>query len=139
MMRWPSLLLVGLAVGLAACADDEDSPPGPEPGGAGGEGGSGPVHCLDPGDPAVHYESDDPNTCRTIVLGCEEGQFGFDNACGCGCVDKGALMCPAPDDPAITWVSEDPFACAPEPPDCPLGELGFSNSCGCGCIQSGSE
>lgn len=133
MCRWLAVVVgVALAGSLAACADEQ---PVADPAGAGGGGAGGSIgSCLDPEDPAVHYQSDDHDTCREIVLTCEADQFGFDNACGCGCIDKGALMCPRPDDPEISWISQDPFTCDPEPPDCPLGQLGFSNSCGCGCI-----
>lgn len=93
-------------------------------------------NCLDPNDPAVFYESDDPLACQGIALRCGEGQYGFDNACGCGCVDKGELSCPtAADESHIRWVSRSAKSCGTEPPSCALGELPFSNSCGCGCIQ----
>ena len=99
-----------------------------------GGGGGGPTGCLDPNDPAVHYQSDDPEVCKQIVLMCDDRQFGFDNACGCGCIDKGELTCPAPTNPDIKWISHDPADCSAEPPSCPLGYVGFSNGCGCGCI-----
>lgn len=126
---------------LAAACDDESSPvdpvdAGPSDGG-GGEGGGGTPFCLDPGLPCVHYESEDVNACGTIVLGCTIDQNGFQNQCGCGCIDKGDPRCNCPilDDPAILWISMDPSQCDPTPPDCAPDDVGFSNSCGCGCIQ----
>jgi hypothetical protein len=71
------------------------------------------------------------------VLDCTFEQNGFDNACGCGCIDKGDASCPALDDGNIVWVSRNPAECAPEPPACGLNEIGFSNACGCGCKQPG--
>ncbi len=134
MTRWPLVLGAFVAGAIAAgCADDETSAPPVEEEAERRGGGDEPSPCLDPEDPAVHYVSADPEVCRT--LSCEEHQNGFDSTCGCGCVDKGALMCPHPNDPEIDWVSVDPATCAPEPPECPLGGLGFSNSCGCGCIH----
>jgi hypothetical protein len=114
------------------CADDPRANPSPDQGSGGGGGDA--TSCFDPDDPAIHYVSEDHATCRSLELDCEADQFGFDNACGCGCVDKGELSCPHPDDPLITYVSRDPDACAPENPECPLGELPFNNSCGCGCL-----
>jgi hypothetical protein len=70
-----------------------------------------------------------------MVLQCSMDQNGFQNTCGCGCIDKGDPICPAIDDPTITWKSHDPAQCMPGTPQCPLGEIGFNNTCGCGCVQ----
>lgn len=132
MSRWA---VFALSIALLAGCDSDDAPPPDDVPSQGGGGGAGPSHCFNPNDPAVHYQSQDRQYCDQIVLMCEEGQFGFDNACGCGCIDKGALSCDAPTDPAIHWISHDPTQCTPEPPTCPLGQVGFSNGCGCGCIE----
>jgi hypothetical protein len=127
-----ALVVVAMASG---CAKDDVSFDEPEVGieGQGDPGGAS--YCLDAKDPAVHYESDDPVQCKGVALRCAEGQYGFDNACGCGCIDKAALSCPATlDDTHIRWVSRRAEDCAGAPA-CELGELAFSNSCGCGCIQ----
>ena len=110
-------------------------------GGVGGAGG-GAIEphdfCPRADEPRVHYLSEDPNACLGVSLECDEGQTGFQNSCGCGCIDKGPALCPAPFDPAITWHGTDPARCPAEPPDCPLGEHGFSNECGCGCTAPGA-
>jgi hypothetical protein len=130
--------LAGLLVTalLVACGSDEpNGPGGAGPGGSGvGGGAGGDTFCPDPEDPGVHYESDNPNECQSIVLDCTIDQNGFQNSCGCGCIDKGDPNCPTPGDPTITWISMNAARCDPTPPECPLDEVGFSNSCGCGCI-----
>jgi hypothetical protein len=114
--------------------------PSPSDGGA-----EAPEFCPDPAHPRVHYVNRDPMACRSIVLECrgddggsEAGQNGFDNACGCGCIDKGDPLCPVTVSPDITWWSRNPAEC-PEAgvPSCPLNEIGFSTSCGCGCKRPG--
>jgi hypothetical protein len=91
--------------------------------------------CPDPTHPRVHYRSMNPNDCMGIVLDCTTEQNGFQNACGCGCIDKGDPMCPTVSDPMITWKSRDPSQCGTTVPSCPLGQIGFSNTCGCGCVS----
>jgi hypothetical protein len=77
--------------------------------------------------------------CRAAELRCSEDQNGFDNACGCGCIDKGDPLCPVVINPDITWWSRDPARCPDSGlPACPLNELPFSNSCGCGCKKPGT-
>jgi hypothetical protein len=126
-----SLLLLALASPLA-CEGDPDARAEAD---AGADAGDPTDFCPDPEHPSVHYLSQDPAACTGVVLDCTIDQNGFQNACGCGCIDKGSPLCPAPDDPEITWISADPAECAPEPPACPPDETGFSNSCGCGCIR----
>jgi len=49
----------------------------------------GPESCPDPSDPRVHYVEgtrEDPARCQTIRFVCES-QDGFNNECGCGCID----------------------------------------------------
>jgi hypothetical protein len=46
--------------------------------------------CPDPADPAVHYIGDsraNPGICTVILFACEDGQAGFSDECGCGCID----------------------------------------------------
>jgi hypothetical protein len=93
--------------------------------------------CPDPNKSCVHYQHRDTQSCAGIVLDCTTEQYGFQTACGCGCIDKGCDLCPPITDPNVTWKSHDPSQCSPDPPPCPLGQIGFSNSCGCGCIQQG--
>jgi hypothetical protein len=122
-----------LAAALAGCSGGDGDGAG---GGTGGSGGS-PVDddfCFDPDDPRVHYLHEDASQCAGVEVTCAEDQSGFDNACGCGCVDKGDPLCPPVGDPAVSWISHDPSECDAEP-QCPLGDTPFSNSCGCGCIQ----
>ena len=134
LLFWPLGLLLALT---SACGNDSDSKPGS--GGGGGFGGDASDLCPDPKDPRVHYVSADPNECIGVTLDCTRDQNGFQNQCGCGCIDKGDPQCPAPTDPGITWVSHDPAQC-PEAgsPSCPSGEISFNNTCGCGCIAPGS-
>ena len=103
------LAAVFAAVLVAGCDSDEPSGhAGAGQGGSGGAGGGagGDTFCPDPEDPAVHYVSEDPNDCQSIVLDCTTEQNGFQNSCGCGCIDKeDGPGCPTPDDPTITWIS----------------------------------
>lgn len=121
-----------LTIALAACGGDPDET------GAGGAGGAGipeDSFCPDPDDPRVHYQSQDPNACIGGTLDCTSEQNGFQNACGCGCIDKGDPLCPTPTDPNILWIGYDAATCGEGPPSCALGDTPFNNSCGCGCIQ----
>ena len=140
-MGWRGVVAVIVALGLGACGNDVARDAHAEDGGAGDaraeDAGSERELCPDPDDSEVHYVADDPNACRSIVLDCAFDQNGFDNACGCGCIDKGDAGCPALGDGNIVWVSKNPAECAPEPPACGLNEIGFSNTCGCGCKQPG--
>jgi hypothetical protein len=129
------VVVVIAVLGLGAC-DNETSPnPRELPGDAGSQDAAEDRQefCPDPNDPAVHYSSDDPNACDSVTLDCTVEQNGFDNACGCGCIDKGDASCPTIDDGNIVWSSRNPAECSSEPPRCGLNEIGFSNSCGCGC------
>jgi hypothetical protein len=145
-MGWRGVLVITVALGLGACGNDVARDTNAKDGGvedvrledAGAEdAGFEPELCPDPSDPEVHYVSGDPNACRSVVLDCTFDQNGFDNACGCGCIDKGDAGCPTTDDGNIVWVSKNPAECPPEPPACALNEIGFSNTCGCGCKQPG--
>jgi hypothetical protein len=124
-----------VAVWLIGCSGGGETSPGESRPDAGTDTGS---FCPDPEDPRVTYREDDPARCAQITLSCTEDQNGFDNACGCGCIEKGDPLCPPVDDPAVTWVSRDPAECTREPPICPMGENPFSSSCGCGCTMPGS-
>jgi hypothetical protein len=128
------VLGLGAVILLVGCAREE-SPLPPDVIPEVEKGADGVSYCLDPNDPAVHYQSDNASECAGLVLRCAEGQFGFDNSCGCGCIDKGELSCPAVEGAHIRWVSRDSADCGDLAPTCELGELAFSNSCGCGCIQ----
>jgi len=130
------LPVVVLALMLPACGGDDfvvaDAPRngGPDP------QDEGPGHCPDPSHPRVHYREHDATLCLQIELDCSEEQNGFQNSCGCGCIDKeGAALCPIEDDSNVTWLSRNPEECSDIPPACPLGQIGFTNSCGCGCIE----
>jgi hypothetical protein len=125
-------VMVALVVTAVGCSSE---PGASETGDAGVDAGDPTEFCPDPAHPSVHYLSEDPAACTGVVLDCTVDQNGFQNACGCGCIDKGSPLCPAPDDPEITWISTDPGDCAAEPPACPAGQIGFSNACGCGCID----
>jgi hypothetical protein len=111
-----------------------------EPGSDGDDGGdpsSGTVltGCPRPEDPWVHYISQEPAACDSEAIVCTvDEQYGFNNACGCGCLDKGEAHCPQVDESNVRFYSHDPANCA-EPPVCLLGETPFNNDCGCGCIN----
>jgi len=127
-----------LVSALSACAgrDAEVGQGASHDGGTGNERSEEVDHCPDPEHPRVHYRERDSSLCVEVQLDCTEEQNGFNNACGCGCIDKeGDPLCPLTDDSHITWLSRDPDECSDIPPACPLGQLGFSNSCGCGCIE----
>ncbi len=135
------MVAIIMALGLGACGNDAARDAQVKEGGLGDAGAEDATSerelCPSPDDPKVHYVAEDPNACRSVVLDCTFEQNGFDNACGCGCIDKGDASCPALDDGNIVWVSRNPAECAPEPPACGLNEIGFSNACGCGCKQPG--
>jgi hypothetical protein len=128
--------LVLSLLSLVGCDDDPAPPPPKASADAGPDAPS--ELCPPADDPRVHYSANDPNACGAIELACTEGQNGFDNACGCGCIDKGDPVCPPVDDPAITWISRDPAQCSKDPPLCPSGQNPFSSTCGCGCSQPGA-
>lgn len=130
------LAWLGPVLALAACDGAGTADAGDD--GSGGGGGSSVGLCPDPANPRVHYESADPNACMDVELPCTTDQNGFDNACGCGCIDKGDPICPNVDDPDVSWISQDPAECPAEAPKCDGGRVGFSSSCGCGCLLSGS-
>lgn len=129
------MVAVIAVLGLGACDNETRPNPRELPGDAGNYDAAEDRQefCPDPTNPAVHYSSDDPGACDSVTLECSVEQNGFDNACGCGCIDKGDASCPTIDDGNIVWVSRNPAECSPEPPRCGLNEIGFSNSCGCGC------
>jgi hypothetical protein len=122
---------------LVACGgDDGSNDEGQAPdAGAAGAPYEPDDFCPDPDNPRVHYLDQDASACQDVELQCSAEQYGFQNSCGCGCIDKGDPLCPEVTDPAITWHSQDPAECGAEAPECPLGEVGFSNTCGCGCLQ----
>lgn len=128
-----------LALALTGCGDDD---PKKEPADAGSdvaqpfEAGS---LCPDKNNARVHYDSDDPNVCQGVVLTCTTEQNGFNNRCGCGCIDKGSPLCPAVEDPAITFISRDPAQCGSDLPYCKDGQIAFNNTCGCGCTSPGDD
>jgi hypothetical protein len=113
----------------AGCGDDDVS--GQED--AGADAAPQETLCPPADHPRVHYLGMDASECVDVELDCTSEQTGFNNACGCGCVDKGDAICPDLFDPAIMWVSHDPAECD-GPPPCQLGDTPFDNSCGCGCI-----
>src|SRR5262249_22490360 len=128
--EYPELVVrLAFAIGASCCilamgCDGDDSQPTAagttNDGGTTGGADGGPLFCPDPNDPRVHYQHADPNACAGVVLMCATPtQYGFDNACGCGCIDKGDPMCPSPDNPNVTWISHDPSHCPPDPPACP--------------------
>ena len=127
-------LLAGLAAMGAGCDPD------PEAATVGNDAGSGDAAadatpwelCPDPEHPRVHYVRQDPNACADVELQCSSQQTGFDNQCGCGCLDPGDPLCPPVFDPNIRWISRDPEDC-PESVQCPPDDTPFDNSCGCGC------
>jgi hypothetical protein len=80
----------------------------------------------------VHYRTRDVAQCELGDVRCTEGQFGFYNACGCGCIDQGTRLCNL-DPTAVSFISQDPEACGDAEPACPNGQIAFNNSCGCGC------
>ncbi len=139
-MRFTNVASLCAALALlpcAACKDDEPKPPAATT--PSRDAGTDPLQgCPSAANERVHYRDHDPNACGAITLDCTTDQNGFDNACGCGCIDKGDPLCPPVDDPAITWVSSDPAKCEATPPNCPMGETPFSTSCGCGCTKPGS-
>jgi hypothetical protein len=124
----PVVRVLILSLLLAACADDL----GPGSTDA-ATGGSEHGLCPPADHPRIQYISEDPSDCADVTPECAEEQAGFNNACGCGCMEKGDAVCPDFFDPKITWVSHDPDECD-GPPACPLGDTPFHNTCGCGCI-----
>ena len=122
--------------GLSGCDLGEESTSRGSAHDAGTQADGGLFGCPDPNDPWVHYVNADPSRCiPPEQLPCTADQYGFHNACGCGCIDKGdGGMCPTVVDPAVRFISRNPAECAGLPV-CELGETPFSNSCGCGCIQ----
>jgi hypothetical protein len=128
------------APGLWACDDEiiEEPATGSDAvGGAGGEGGGdgGLLSCPNPDDPTVHYQTMDVAECPIEGLTCASTQFGFHNACGCGCIDKGSSACMLDPEAGIYLISGDPAECGSIMPDCPFGQTPFNNSCGCGCVD----
>lgn len=129
-------LHIGLAFLLVGCSGFETESDGVDRDAGSGTDDAGQVDfCPDPENPRVHYEERNPAECAKLALDCDDSQNGFDNACGCGCIDKGDPLCPPIEDDSITWLSRDPDACPEVAPACPLGSIGFTNSCGCGCIE----
>jgi hypothetical protein len=101
----------------------------------GGDGGEPLSGCPDPANMRVHYKSMNPAECPPEQLVCTMTQNGFNNACGCGCIDKGPIECDLPPDPRIHYVSQDPAKCTGVTPKCTFSQMSFNNSCGCGCID----
>jgi hypothetical protein len=110
------------------CADVDEA--------CGVEAPQDPGICPDPDDPAVHYIFENPLQCLPILFGCEEGQQGFSDDCGCGCIDVAPEpACPDPDDPSVHYVSTEVLHCAAILFGCEEGQQLFSDECGCGCID----
>ena len=129
-MRSPIVLILVL---LSACggAGAEPAPVDP-PDAMNEQPAPDALYCPPREHPRVHYLSQEHNACVGMVLRCSIDQYGFDNQCGCGCIDKGDAICPMVFDDAIAWISIDPAECDGLP-NCPLGDTPFDNSCGCGC------
>jgi hypothetical protein len=127
-----------------ACGEPDPTPEGQagaagqagQAGAAGGAGTGGASFCPSESDPAVRYKSKDVQVCAASLLVCGDEQRGFQNACGCGCIDKGPATCPPVDEPTVHFISRDPTQCPTSPP-CALSQTPFFNSCGCGCIDPG--
>ncbi len=83
----------------------------------------------------VHYQTTDISECPIEELHCSPEQYGFHNACGCGCIDKGALPCNLPPDARVYFIGTDPEQCESADLTCPVGKNAFNNSCGCGCVD----
>ena len=128
MQAWLSIALA--AACLAGCGDGDGSSGDPAAAGDGGEAGLD--DCPDPNDPGVHYRTRDTSQCSPGELACAGDQYGFHNACGCGCIDDSAVLCNL-DQSTVDFFSRDPAECGDLDPDCPLGSRPFNNSCGCGC------
>lgn len=134
------LFHLALSIACVACSGADSDPTAGRDAGADAadeDADAGPTYCPDPTNPSVHYVDVDPSHCIGVMLQCTTDQNGFQNACGCGCLDKGGSTCPDPDAPGVTWTSMDPTKCAPEPPSCPPGQYGFTGACGCGCFLPG--
>ncbi len=136
----PLLALVPLS--LAACGDDDsaDVGAGGSTNGAAGDAGAagaddGIYSCPDPNDTTVHYVTTNIDECPIESLMCAEEQYGFHNACGCGCIDKGNPMCIFDPSTNLYLISGDPAECGDIMPDCPFGQRPFNNTCGCGCAD----
>ncbi len=127
------LTTASIAMAVVGCSGGSDPPAAKPVADAGLEAGD---LCPSAEDKRVHYVDHDPNVCDGVQLECTAEQNGFDNACGCGCIDKGDPLCPPVDDPSITWVSRDPAQCT-QKPFCPKDENAFTSSCGCGCARPG--
>lgn len=94
--------------------------------------------CPDPSHPSVDYISQSPLECSVITFACEDGQTGFSNECGCGCIDESLEDCPDPSDPKVHYLgdsNEDPSFCETILFACEDGQTAFSDACGCGCID----
>lgn len=128
---------VSISVLPGGCASDDgsESKPVAADGGMGSDAG-GLTFCPENGAARVHYVSPDPSVCKMKKLDCTLDQYGFDNQCGCGCIDKGAVLCPVVFREGVTYISLDPSKC-PTSPVCDFGRYPFSNECGCGCTTPG--
>ena len=125
------LLIVLAAACLTGCGDDDSSDDGPSMAGVGGDDGVD--DCPDPNNPGVHYRTRDVGQCPAEDLVCDSDQYGFHNACGCGCIDEGTVLCNL-DPTTVDFISQDPAECGDINPDCPLGQRPFNSMyCGCGC------
>ena len=129
-----TILALTSAPFISGCSNDDPAPAPATPQDAGIEASD---LCPDPSNSRVHYRDKDPNICRGITLDCTTEQNGFNNRCGCGCIDKGSPLCPPVEDPAITFISRDPAVCGDQLPNCPSGDTPFNTTCGCGCTRPG--
>ena len=126
-------VLAVTALGWVSACDPGGEGNGAEPGGQDG-GADAPFGCPDPSDPMVHYQHANVSDCPIEELVCTAEQYGFHNACGCGCIDKGSPSCNLPPDSDVNFISPDPARCIGIEPACPLGYRPFNNLCGCGCV-----
>jgi hypothetical protein len=87
--------------------------------------------------PGRTYVGNSPEDCALIDFGCPDGQEGFEDECGCGCVT--APMSDDCDVPGRRYVADSPDQCAVIRYACEAGETAFSDECGCGCIEATSD
>lgn len=78
--------------------------------------------CLDPDDPAVFYVAESVEECQVIDFSCEAGQEGFDNDCGCGCIQV-----EDPPESCATGECDDGYYCSFSDGVC--GEDGGQGTC----------
>lgn len=138
----PAVLFVVAAVPIGGCEGDGSEPL--EHGGKADQAscqaadGCADDDCPDPAHPSVDYISQDPLDCAVIAFACDDGETGFSDDCGCGCIDAALAECPDPADPGVHYLidsNEDPSVCLVIVFTCEDGQTAFSDDCGCGCID----